>query len=187
MKIIYLHGFGSSGDSEKSRALKAAYGEQSVISPDLPMDPDSVIAMIATIVNANVDYPLIFVGTSLGGFYANFFAQRHDAPCVLVNPSTKPSVTMRARLGQNINYTTGATFQVTAHDLALFAAMEYATEEAQNGALISLFLAEDDDVLDPTVALKAFPYTKTKIITKDGGHRYEKHWATVVDYIKTLV
>jgi predicted esterase YcpF (UPF0227 family) len=186
MRLIYLHGFGSTGDSEKSRALKAAYGEQSVVCPDLPTDPDAVIALVTAIVLENKDYPLIFVGTSLGGFYANYFAQRFDAPCVLVNPSTKPSVTMRARLGKNTNYATGDTFEVTAHDLALFAAMEYATEQDQNGALISLFLAEDDDILDPAVAIKAFPYTKTKVITKDGGHRYEQHWTTVVDYIKTL-
>lgn len=185
MKIVYLHGFGSAGNSPKSQALKAVFGDDAVISPDLPMDPDEVIAKIATIVHENKEYPIIFVGTSLGGFYANYFAQRYDAPCVLVNPSTKPSVTMAKRLGKNTNYVTGAEFEITDRHIATFEAMEHAVED-QNGALISLFVAEDDDILDPSIALQYFPFTKTKVVTKDGGHRFEKHWDTVVDYIKTL-
>jgi predicted esterase YcpF (UPF0227 family) len=185
MKIIYLHGFGSAGDSPKSQALRAAYGDDAVISPDLPMDPDAVIAKIATIVHENKEYPIIFVGTSLGGFYANYFAQRYDAPCVLVNPSTSPSKTMAARLGKHTNYVTGQEFEITDRHVATFAAMEDAIKD-QNGALISLFLAEDDDVLDPTIAMQYFPFTRTKVVTKDGGHRFEKHWDAVVDHIRTI-
>jgi predicted esterase YcpF (UPF0227 family) len=185
MKIINLHGFGSAGDSPKSRALKDVFGENAVISPDLPIDPDDVIAMVGNFVHESKRYPIVFVGTSLGGFYANYFAQRYDAPCVLINPCTQPSKTLVARLGKNKNYLTGQEFEITERHLTTFAAMEHAIED-KNGALISLFLSEDDAVLDPAIALQYFPFTKTKVVTKDGGHRFEKYWDTVIDHIKTI-
>jgi predicted esterase YcpF (UPF0227 family) len=163
------------------------FGEDHVICPDLPMDPDGVIAKIATIVHENNEYPIVFVGTSLGGFYANYFSNRYDAPCVLVNPSTRPSQTMVARLGLNTNYATGEQFEVTDKHIALFAAMEYAIEQTQNGGLIDMFLANDDDVLDYELAIQNIPYTKSTTITPDGGHRYDQHWDLVMKKISEIV
>jgi hypothetical protein len=129
------------------------------------------------------DYPLLFVGTSLGGFYANYFAQTFDAPCVLVNPSTAPHVSLAARVGWHVNYATGEPFEVKAEHLRQFEQMHARAQGLQNDALVHLFLAEDDSVIAHDVALATFPYARHRVVTPDGGHRYERHWDAVVDYI----
>jgi hypothetical protein len=186
MKVIYLHGFGSSGNSAKSQALKAVFGDDHVISPDLPIDPDAVIEVVSTIIRENEDYPIVFVGTSLGGFYAHYFSTKFDAPCVLVNPSTEPDVTMVARLGVNKNYSTGKDFVVEEEFLAKWKAMKAEIENGQNGGLIDLFLAADDDVLDSVVAKRNIPFAKSLTETADGGHRYDLHWDKVIEKLKEI-
>ena len=47
--IVYLHGFLSAGTSEKSNALREALPGHTVISPDLPLDPNKVIAVVRDI------------------------------------------------------------------------------------------------------------------------------------------
>lgn len=186
MKIVYLHGFGSSGNSAKSDQLKSIFGEDHVISPDLPIDPHAVIELINSLVHDNKDFPLVFVGTSLGGFYAHYFSTKYDAPCILVNPSTEPHITMKERLGKNINYSTGEEFWVTEDLLEKWDKMEDIIAFDQNGANIHLFLAEDDDVLNPAIAKKNIPFTKSTTVTFDGSHRYDKHWDMIIDKLKTI-
>ena len=179
--IIYLHGFASVGNSAKSSALKAAFAGNRVIAPDLPADPRAVISLISDLVHAGPhDEKLVFVGTSLGGFYALYCAQYFDAPCIVVNPSTRPSETIGARLGTNRNHATGLDFEVTAGHIAAFAEMEQYIAQNSNGALINLILAHDDDVLDYRTALVNIPYRKRLLQFPDGGHRFEEHWDEVV-------
>lgn len=186
--IVFFHGFASAGAGFKSAALKAAFGEDNVIAPDLPADPGAVLDLVRGITSTlDHDEKLVFVGTSLGGFYANFFAQLYDCPCVIVNPSTRPSKTMAARLGQNTNLVTGETFDVTADHIAAFQGMENYIKQSSNGALVSMFLAEDDAVLDYRLALEDIPFCKLVVKTQDGGHRYESHWDQVIDEVRNII
>lgn len=186
MKIVYLHGFASVGDSDKSRELVNRFGSDNVVCPNLPIDPNAVKDIISKIVKENSNFPIIFVGTSLGGFYANYFAQKYDALCVLVNPSTRPSKTFSNKLGAHKNHITGETLQITSDVINEWAAMEQYVADNQNDALISLFVAADDAVLDPAIALAAMPYVKHKVETPDGGHRFTSNWGIVLDHIATL-
>lgn len=185
--IIYLHGFASVGQGAKSDALAAVYGKEHVHAPDLPVNPTEVKQIVGDIVRNITDFPLVFVGTSLGGFWANHFAQLYDAPCVIVNPSTTPSVNMMSRVGKPIvNFKTGELFTVTSDDVANYVRCEAETAEGLNGALVNLFLARDDDVIDCNLTLSRLPYTKTCVVTDTGGHRYDTLWNTVIDRVREL-
>lgn len=186
--IVFFHGFASAGKGFKSEALKKAFGDDKVIAPDLPADPNEVLALISDIcADVEQDEKLVFVGTSLGGFYANFFAQLFDCPCVIVNPSTRPTKTMAARIGPNTNLASGETFDVTMAHIEAFQGMENYIKQTSNGALISLFLAEDDAVLDYRLALEDIPFRKTTYITPDGGHRYEANWDQVIAEVRSII
>lgn len=182
MKIVYLHGFGSQGMSAKSDQLKVRFGEHQVEAPDLPQDPTKVKHIIDQIVVKNRSWPLIFVGTSLGGFYARWAANHYDCPAVLVNPSVHPSKTLYQYLGVNRNYATGKQFEVTTADLDQLAHME---QEAAgtSGALIHVFAAQDDAVIPHQDVLTALPHTAHLHVSPTGGHRYESGWPQVVEYI----
>lgn len=186
--IIYLHGFASSGKGFKPDALRKAFPECVVFSPDLPVDPDKVVSMIDALVRHAVEFPVVFVGTSLGGFWANYFAHKWDAPCVIVNPSTAPSKTMFERVGKEIkNYATGEKVEVTMRDVNTFALREMEAAELHNGALVNVFVAKDDDVVDYKETLDALRFTKSMTVLEDGGHRFEAHWDKVLDKVKEIL
>lgn len=187
--IIYLHGFGSSGSSSKVDALREKFGAENVFAPDLPFDPIEVIALVNKLVYDNYEKysKIVFVGTSLGGFYANYFAMCIDAPAILVNPSCKPSESLRNKLGSNKNYATNKEFMVELAHLDVLASMREKAARNHNGNLINLFVAKDDEVIPYEIPLEYFKYTAMTRIVDTGGHRFTDHWDMVMDRIGELL
>ncbi len=190
--IVYLHGFASTGNSSKVDLLRQRFGDDMVVAPDLPFDPTEVVSMVDTIVtkfmeNRKPDEKLVFVGTSLGAFYANYFGHIYDCPIVLVNPSGNPSESMKSRLGTNTNYVTGEEFLVSLAHLDKLSSMRKQVAEIYSGALVSLFVARDDEVIPFESMLENFQFTSKTVVMEDGGHRFSTHWPLVVEYISELV
>lgn len=186
--VIYLHGFGSVGESPKTEQLREGLPGVTVIAPDLPVTPAEVVSLIDNVVRSVRDFPVVFVGTSLGGFWANYFAQRYDAPCIIVNPAVQPSVSLAERVGKVFkNYGTGEDVVVTEEDISGFGFLEAYLRSNTNGALINLFVAKDDDVVNAAAVLKSVEFAAAKFVFPDGGHRFEQHWSTVVKWTKEVL
>ena len=192
--IIYLHGFASVGNSAKSQAIRAAFPDTTVIAPDLPVDPDQVIEivnkLVADAVAAQPDTQLIFVGTSLGGFWANYFAHQYHARAVLVNPSLQPSQTLYAALEKlTVNHKTGEPVTVTEQDLWKFDKLEDEIIDCPLGDdLVDVFLAKDDDVIPwQRVMRQLDDQFRNCTITESGGHRYDTEWNRVVEKIDEII
>src|ERR1700694_3379881 len=56
---------------------------------------------------------LTFVGSSLGGFYATFLAERYGAKAVLINPAIRPAKSLASYLGPQRNTATGEAYELT--------------------------------------------------------------------------
>ena len=109
--IVYLHGFNSSAQSHKAQVL-ARYLEERGLGaqyacPGLPPHPAEAIRAIEAFSGA------CFVGSSLGGFYATYMAEKHGARAVLINPAIDPHVGLRAYLGSQKNLHTGELYELT--------------------------------------------------------------------------
>jgi predicted esterase YcpF (UPF0227 family) len=186
--IVYLHGFASSGYSPKSQALIDRFGVDSVYHPDLPIDPDETIKVVSNIVKNAKSFPIVFVGTSLGGFWAHYFAHKYDAKCVLINPSVSPDITMQKRVNQPVkHYKTNEDIIVTNHMVNRFAELRNECDLLYNGKLVNVFLAKDDDVIDYKDSVTYFKYNNSMTITEDGGHRYNQYWDNVIDKIEDII
>lgn len=186
--IVYLHGFASSGNSEKAQALIARFGRENVWNPDLPIDPVAVVNLVKTeLNNRNIKMvdKLIFVGTSLGAFYATYFSLVFDAPCVIVNPSILPHKSLSH--GTHINHVTKDEFVVSLCDLHALEHMKEVCDQLYEGPLINLFVAKDDEVLDYNQMLDYYKHTNSTVITETGGHRFTEHWNKVVDKVAELI
>jgi predicted esterase YcpF (UPF0227 family) len=187
-KIVYLHGLASVGAGPKTDALIAAFGAENVTAPDLPLDPIELEDIVDTIVRGNASYPLIFVGTSLGGFWANYFAQKYNANCVLINPATVPSQTLGDKVGTDVrNYKTDELITVLPEYISEFKVRERYLANETNGTLINLFVAKNDEVLAVSEMLDNIPFYASRTVKEDGGHRFEKHWNEVVAKVAELV
>ena len=95
-KIIYLHGFGSSGATQTADYLRNKLPEIEVISPDIPLQPEEAIQMLNRL--CYEVKPNVIVGTSMGAMYAQ---QLHGYKKILVNPAFHVSEIMRNNIGTN--------------------------------------------------------------------------------------
>lgn len=68
MNILYLHGYGSSGQSSTVKFLKKALPNDHIYAPDIPVDPKEALPELEGWLN----YPGIdiVIGTSMGAMYA---------------------------------------------------------------------------------------------------------------------
>ena len=82
MKIIYFHGFASSGATGTAEILRRLLPEVEVISPDIPVDPTEALPYLRNL--CEQEQPDLIIGTSMGAMYAQqMFGYRK----ILVNPS----------------------------------------------------------------------------------------------------
>ncbi len=81
-KILYVHGFGSSGQSGTVKHLREMLPECEVMAPDLPIHPHEAMALLHEICRR--ENPDLIVGTSMGGMYAE---QLRGYDRILVNPA----------------------------------------------------------------------------------------------------
>lgn len=190
--LVYLHGLGSVGKSAKSDALRAALEPLgiTVLTPDLPIDPTEVQALVKDLVRSlldeNVIEKMVFCGTSLGGFYSSYFGEIFDTPYVIINPATSPSKAFAGYLGDPpISWATGKPLEIKQSMLNVFAQLESEIEDP-TGVLANVFLAKDDDVVPYEAAVERFKYAATLDITETGGHRYESNWDEVIKCVASL-
>jgi uncharacterized protein len=188
MKIIYLHGLASVGLGPKTQALAYAFGDRNVIYPDLPLSPNKTIKLVDDIVKGRDDR-FIFVGTSMGGFWANYFAHKYACSrAVLINPLTNPVESFMDRRGTIVkNYVTAEETLFTQEIMDEFSVAENVLLSKFNPKLIDVFLAKDDDVIDYQHTLKALNGARSTTVLGTGGHRFEEPWPKVIKFIRKLV
>lgn len=96
-KLIYVHGFASSGSSGTVMTLRRYLTEWRVIAPDLPVDPFESLELLRALIEE--EKPDIIVGTSMGGMYTQ---QMWGVPRIVVNPSFEMSRSLLfGKMGRN--------------------------------------------------------------------------------------
>ena len=63
-KLIYFHGFGSSGEGSTVRSLRELLPEWEVLAPDIPVDPAEALPFLRDFCKR--EQPNVIVGTSIG-------------------------------------------------------------------------------------------------------------------------
>jgi len=164
--ILYIHGFASCGNSNKTQLLRENF--DGVLCPDVPVDPDEAISFLQKLIIDN-EVSLI-IGSSLGGFYAAYLAEKFQIKTVLLNPSTQPFLTLAPYVGTNEFFCSGEPFEWTKdHITKLFS---YAISKDSIKAPVLVLLQKDDEVLDYTKAAKF--YENYEVVVQEGGnHRFE--------------
>jgi uncharacterized protein len=122
--IVYLHGFNSSARSVKGRKIAAAAAGLAdpprVYLPTLHHRPAAAMRDVCAWVGDNVaDHArLTFVGSSLGGYYANWLAEKFGARAIVINPAVRPAATLHAYGGRQRNLHSGESWELTPEHFA---------------------------------------------------------------------
>lgn len=107
--LIYIHGFNSSPLSAKAqqvqRYLQRHLPDATAYFPALPYDPSAAMALLEDLAASHQE--VAFVGSSLGGFYATWLAEKTGGRAVLINPAVRPWRYLNRYQGEIENYHTG--------------------------------------------------------------------------------
>lgn len=115
--LVYLHGFNSAPQSIKgqllARAVAALPAPPRFHLPQLPLRPAEAMREVAQWVEQHATATaLTFIGSSLGGFYATWLAERFGARAVAINPAIRPYASLESFLGPQRNLYTGESYEL---------------------------------------------------------------------------
>ena len=179
--LIYIHGFNSSPASAKAQLLKARLealgrGAESA-APALPHSPAQAAAMLDALAARHPDTAL--VGSSLGGYYATYLAEKYGMRAVLLNPVVRPYELLSPLIGRQKLFHTGEEYDFTTQHVAELRALEV---ERVTPAHYLLIVAKGDEVLDYRRAVER--YRECRQIVIEGSDHGLSDFA---DYLETVL
>lgn len=179
--IVYLHGFNSSPQSHKAKLLARYMADRRLAAryacPALPPRASEALACIEPLLRPGT----CLVGSSLGGFYATWLAERHDLKAVLINPAVEPHVGLRNYLGAQQNLYTGERYQLTEEHLREWQSI-YAPRITP--ARYLLLVETGDEVLDYRKALERYAGCE-QVVAQGGDHSlqsFPRHLERIVRF-----
>ncbi len=181
--IVYLHGFNSSPHSHKSQVLGKYMAERELAHeytcPALPALPSAAIRAAEALVTPRT----CFVGSSLGGFYATFLAEKHGLRAVLINPAIEPHVGLRAFLGPQKNLHTGEPYELTEAHLREWERLYVPRITPQRYLLL---VETGDEVLDYRAAVARYAGAQ-QVVVEGGDHSlqsFPQHLPRILEFCR---
>lgn len=168
--LIYLHGFNSSPQSHKARVLAAYMAgrglEKHFACPALPPLASEALREAERVLDRHAGEPVCLVGSSLGGFYATYLAEKRGGRAVLVNPAIDPHIGLQAYLGPQRNLHTGEPYELTKVHLQEWADLYVASITPTRYMLL---VETGDEVLDYRRALARYAGAE-QVVVPGGDH-----------------
>ena len=187
---LYLHGFNSSGDSAKGKFFAQALAPITVETPSYPPAPDAAIRHLRQILGQRLATTtsvesITLIGSSLGGFYAQYLARQFKLAVVLINPALQPALTLRPYLGWQKNFYTGERYYFGEDELAQLQRYDIADPCRQPVATLVL-LEAGDEVIDYHYAQRHYADCAEVITYPDGNHQFQ-HLAEATQAIRRFL
>lgn len=181
--LIYIHGFNSSAQSGKAREMAAWMAQrglgESYVCPDLPHRPAEAIALLEDLISRSQG-PAKLIGSSLGGFYATYLAERHDLKATLVNPCVGCHAKLSGYVGQvQKNWHTGDEYVFSADHLAELQPL--AVKAARKGNYY-LLVETGDQVLDYREAVDFYAGGR-QVVLEGGDHGFTRF----IEYLPSIL
>ena len=151
--VVYLHGFRSSPNSSKAVKTKEAIKALSTMSnpihwycPQLLASPKQSMDMVIEYIQANPVDRLIVIGSSLGGFYANYLAERYQCKAVTLNPAVRAPRELAPHVGVMTAYDSDEPFDFRPEYIDELCALQ--VERLARPENYFLIAAKGDELLD---------------------------------------
>lgn len=165
--VVYIHGFKSSPASIKAglvrQWLKSRGKEGRFRCPDLPYGPAAAAKLLETEIQRLLKQreQLVLIGSSLGGYYATWLAERHNLRAVVVNPGIWPYEFSAVLIGPQKNLYTAEEFVFTEAHLEELRCLEV---EPITPSRYLLMVTTGDEVIDYRRAVDRYRGAKMRIV-----------------------
>ncbi len=189
--ILYLHGFRSSPDSFKARLMARAVAERGRAHewhcPQLPASPAAALELALSLAEAGLNAEAAFrggrrdaaparddaadrltvIGSSLGGFYATWLAERLGCRAVLLNPVVHAARDLATQVGSHRTFHGDEPFEFLPGYVDELARAEADIPVLTRPERYFLLAATGDEVLDWREMRARFAGSRQRII--EGG------------------
>jgi len=186
--LLYIHGFLSSPRSVKAVQVRDWLARN---RPDIeyhcpfitPYFGDAC-RTLEELTNRLLPDPVCLMGSSLGGFWATYLAEKYDLRAVLINPAVKPGVFDRNYIGVELkNYHTEDTYQLNDQHVQELLAAD--TPEIRRHENYWLMVQTGDESLDYRLAVEK--YRDCRQLVEEGGDHgfqdFQRHIPTAIDFL----
>jgi uncharacterized protein len=173
--FVYIHGFNSAfnPESDKVKSLEKL-GIVMGFTYDSFSSYDEILKSFKLFFN-NIEMPedVVFVGTSLGGFWATECAKAYGTPSVIINPCHTPKILLQKYVGiEHTNFLTGQKNILTQEVVNSYLGKTIHENNSCYFFLPLLLLDMADEVIDSKETLELchkFP----KLTFVGGSHRFD--------------
>jgi predicted esterase YcpF (UPF0227 family) len=168
--ILYLHGFNSSPYSTKAQYLRRHLEErgrgEEFVCPALPHQPNLAVAKAEAEIARAAESNVTLVGSSLGGFYATWLAEKYGMRAVLINPAIDPHLGLRAYLGHQQPYHGGEAYELAEEHLREWEGLRITDVHPERYLLL---VETGDEILDYRIAVRKYVGAK-QVVVQGGDH-----------------
>jgi predicted esterase YcpF (UPF0227 family) len=184
--ILYLHGFRSSPRSYKARVvherMARAGRAHELICPQLPASPQAAMDLVLTLAErhaARGPDGLAIIGSSLGGFYATWLAERFGCRAALVNPAVDPLANLERHVGVSTAWHSDEPFEFKREYIDELAALK--VDGITQPERYFLLAATGDEVLDYRDMVRHYAGARQHVI--EGGDHAVSDFEQYVDEV----
>ncbi|MEO8134214.1 MAG: YqiA/YcfP family alpha/beta fold hydrolase [Betaproteobacteria bacterium] len=189
--LIYLHGFNSSPQSTKAQELIARVAglpfavRPMLHVPALPHRPAHAMTLVTKLIDRMGARNLTLIGSSLGGYYATWLAERYagaNVRAVVINPTTGPAADLRPYLGPQQNLYTGEPYVLGANHLREF--LEMKIGRLMRPERYYLLVQTGDELLDYRLAVAHYA-GGFQLVLGGGDHAFEyfgRHMDSILQF-----
>jgi predicted esterase YcpF (UPF0227 family) len=184
--ILYLHGFRSSPRSYKARVvherMARAGRAHELICPQLPASPKAAMDLVLTLAErhaARGPDGLAIIGSSLGGFYATWLAERFGCRAALVNPAVDPLANLERHVGVSTAWHSDEPFEFKREYIDELAALK--VDGITQPERYFLLAATGDEVLDYRDMVRHYAGARQHVI--EGGDHAVSDFEQYVDEV----
>lgn len=188
--LVYLHGFRSSPRSSKAvmteEAIRNISNQSNPIEwycPQLLASPKESMEMVIKHINASSADRLVVVGSSLGGFYTNYLAEKYACKAIALNPAVRAARELAPHVGMMTAYDSDEPFDFRPEYINEL--MDLQVENITNPSRYFLIAAKGDELLDWREMVDFYPGAKQLVLegSDHGISNYAEHLPKVIDFI----
>ena len=188
--LVYLHGFRSSPRS--SKAVMTGEGIKAISSPEKPIQwycpqllasPKESMAMVEDHIKQFGADQIVVVGSSLGGFYANYLAEKYGCKAIVLNPAVRAARELAPHVGMMTAYDSDEPFDFRPEYIDELRSLQ--VEKISNPSRYFLIAAKGDELLDWQEMVGFYPGAKHLVLegSDHGIADYADHLPQVLKFI----